>query len=674
MLVVAVPSAVPAAHAATQADLKSWNTFLSAIATASVADVGGQCKTNYDSWIAARTTYGCSDSDPTTSCATLKSNSPSAGTTDYLTLRACCYDKSGGSSGYATLTGTWASCEGDCGDEKIDNKCKDYIGAVNTGWSENQKKCCEACADTSSANYPFLCTKPSYSSVSVCKSSTNTEGNAPLPIGFKCSTSPSHSTDKEYEVSNIKYPVPASCSKLRADRASGVTGATVYASVLAEDTNTDYGKMSKAYNFVARAVLAGGEFKFNDRMGCGVFLEPTVGRGGKFTCIDSTAGAAVTTATTSNMELFIYKPTVLASAAKSVFEMGSVHIVGGSNAGEIEINQFAGSAKIQGMVNSGTVTSTSAKDLFICDTANQATGSVTASASTAVVVNVTNSGTVTVNGGTFHLYDTTNAVGGTVNVGGAVTATASGITNAGTISITGGTIDMTLATNSGGTITIATGVTGTLTLASGGDPGTFTVPATVTLVGFAAPPSPRAPPSPAMPPPVVGAPVFQITTIFSLSGSVLDYDQKAQGAIKAVLASEANVSTAAVVLSSTAGSVIVTSDIFVESQAAADQKATALASGVFQNATTLETALTKQFTADGVVMNATVEAIITQPTALSSTFGGGCDGGCVGGIIGGICGPLFGILGYLGWRAKKQKSAGSYKASSSAESAHKPDA
>ena len=549
-------------------------------------------------------------------------------------MRSCCYDKSDGTSGYAALTGSWAQCTGDCGDDKIDRKCKDHTGA----------ECCSTCADSSSASYPFLCTKASFSAVSVCKSSTNIEGNAPLPVGFKCSTSPTHGTSKTYEESDTKYPVPTSCAKLKADRTAGVTGATVWASVKAENTNTDYGKMRKATNFVERAVLAGGQFLFKDQMGCGVFLEATVGAGSKFTCVDETAapphGAAVTSATTSNMELFLFKPTVLASAAKSVFEMGSVYVIGGSNAGEIEINQYASSAKLQGMVNTGTVTSTSAKDIFICDTTNQPAGSVTVSESTAVLVNVTNSGTVFVSGGTFSLYDVTNAAGGTVTVGGAVTAKASGITNAGTISIAGGTIDLTLATNAGGTITIATGVTGTLTLASGGEPGTYTVPATVTTVGFNAPPAPRAPPSPAMPPPVVGAPVFRITTSFSLSGSVSDYDQKTQGAIKAVLASEANVSTAAVVLTITAGSVLVTSDIFVESQAAAEQKAAALVSGVLQNATTLTKALTQQFTADGVVTASPlqVEAINTKPSAVSSTFGGGCGVGCVGGIIGGVFG------------------------------------
>ena len=40
LLLPTLSSAIPSEHAAKQADLKSWNTCLSAIATASVADVG----------------------------------------------------------------------------------------------------------------------------------------------------------------------------------------------------------------------------------------------------------------------------------------------------------------------------------------------------------------------------------------------------------------------------------------------------------------------------------------------------------------------------------------------------------------------------------------------------------------------------------------------------------
>ena len=54
-----------------------------------------------------------------------------------------------------------------------------------------------------------------------------------------------------------------------------------------------------------------------------------------------------------------------------------------------------------------------------------------------------------------------------------------------------------------------------------------------------------------------------------LSGSVGDYDAAAQTAIKTVIAAEADVSTAAVSLTLTAGSVLVAADIFFGTQAGA---------------------------------------------------------------------------------------------------------
>ena len=57
-----------------------------------------------------------------------------------------------------------------------------------------------------------------------------------------------------------------------------------------------------------------------------------------------------------------------------------------------------------------------------------------------------------------------------------------------------------------------------------------------------------------------------------LSGSVADYDVAAQTAIKTVLAAEAKVSTSAVSLTFTAGSVLVAADIFFATQAGARRR------------------------------------------------------------------------------------------------------
>ena len=62
-----------------------------------------------------------------------------------------------------------------------------------------------------------------------------------------------------------------------------------------------------------------------------------------------------------------------------------------------------------------------------------------------------------------------------------------------------------------------------------------------------------------------------------------------------------------------------------------------------------------KFTADGVVTASPlqVEAINTKPSAVSSTFGGGCGVGCVGGIIGGVFGVCV-ILGCVVLRRAKK--------------------
>ena len=103
-------------------------------------------------------------------------------------------------------------------------------------------------------------------------------------------------------------------------------------------------------------------------------------------------------------------------------------------------------------------------------------------------------------------------------------------------------------------------------------------------------------------------------TTFTLGGTVDDYDEAAQESIKAVLAAEAGVSTAAVTLTLTSGSVLVTAEIFVASPAAAETASTDLAKGVLKNSASLETALTEQFEADGVpIDNLEVEQIDVAP-------------------------------------------------------------
>ena len=98
-----------------------------------------------------------------------------------------------------------------------------------------------------------------------------------------------------------------------------------------------------------------------------------------------------------------------------------------------------------------------------------------------------------------------------------------------------------------------------------------------------------------------------------LSGSVGDYDAAAQTAIKSVLATASDVSTSAVRLTLTPGSVLITADIFFATQTGASFAATELSTGVAADATSLETAINAAFAADGLGITTTVQRIQSAP-------------------------------------------------------------
>ena len=86
-----------------------------------------------------------------------------------------------------------------------------------------------------------------------------------------------------------------------------------------------------------------------------------------------------------------------------------------------------------------------------------------------------------------------------------------------------------------------------------------------------------------------------MTTTFSLGGEISDYDEAAQTSIKAAFAKATGVSTSAVTLTLSVGSVLVTAEIFVESAQAAESTATGLATGIMASPASLTTALEEQF-------------------------------------------------------------------------------
>lgn len=144
--------------------------------------------------------------------------------------------------------------------------------------------CCPACKDEDDDNYPFLCTTADRVLLSVCGSEGNSDGDEPLPEGFSCSTSPSHGVDGTYEVDNEIFLAP-DCSQLEEDFADGRQWTEIWDEAL--NGEGDYGKISKSTSFLARAVLAGGEFYFAHKVKCAIVIEPTVGGGGSFGMYDS---------------------------------------------------------------------------------------------------------------------------------------------------------------------------------------------------------------------------------------------------------------------------------------------------------------------------------------------------------------------------------------------------
>ena len=173
--------------------------------------------------------------------------------------------------------------------------------------------------------------------------------------------------------------------------------------------------------------------------------------------------------------------------------------------------------------------------------------------------------------------------------------------------------------------------------------------------------SPFPPPAPSLPTPAPGAAVFKVTTAFTIGGDVGDYtgNPKAQSAIKSVLATSANVSTSAVELTFTAGSVLVSATIFVASEAEATAKTSTLASGVLASPASLEAALTAEFTAAGLATTIKVAAITSEPTVVTTapTAGGGGAGGAIGGAVGGVAAVLALLAGGLYYRQKKLRSS-----------------
>ena len=183
------------------------------------------------------------------------------------------------------------------------------------------------------------------------------------------------------------------------------------------------------------------------------------------------------------------------------------------------------------------------------------------------------------------------------------------------------------------------------------------------LIGIPVPPSPPPSTPPAMPPAMPPAITsdFKVETSFTLSGSLSDYDDAAKASIQKVFAEEAGVEASAVALELTSGSVVVSATIYFASQAAADEKGSALAAGILKDEGSLLTALTTQFQSDGVsTTNLQVEALTSPQLAAA----GLSVGAIVGIAVGAGAAAVIVAVALFHYLKKKKKPTG---ASSSAK-------
>ena len=635
-------AAIPAQYAAKAATLRAWSDFYAAMTATGLADIGGTCKTNYDTWLAARNAFDCSA--VTCSGGGLAENE--------RTL--CCWNDDDNPHGMAAITASTPF-------DKLDDQCRDYNTPLGHSGSTDQYECCSVCGSTANRDYAQQCTAAQWTHRTICNMENNEDGNAPLPAGYECDAGPIAFFDGQWEDDNDnEFPGP-DCSQLDVEFAAGRDPALVWADFWGEDKSLAFGQMAEANTFLIRANVAGAQVLFDQsKVKCVLLLEPVChGVLGAFDTTNTPTMQAVST-TNTDLDVRIYNPSLMSTAGqnmtywvdgpngRSSFISGNVTVVAGYN--EAEIALFTpGATQLQGLLNVGKVLADGAGDVFIADTTNTATGTVDVTNTNVVLVNISNAGTVNVSGGVIEMYDVTSSGditfdGGTVTMDGVTneltgaiamldgTATASGAINAGEIAIMAGTISLSFA-SCPGSIHIEEGVTGTLTLESGGTAGSCIAPSTVTVSGgFSCDsPPPPGPPAPPPPPPASSSSssppsssssgeseVSYVSVAFTSSGDVSDIDDTAMAAIQSTFAAEAGVSASAVTVTVASASIVITVAIEVPTSAA-QSTASTLSTGIMVSATYLTTTLSVA----GV--NIVVDAITVSPT-VSTTDPNAADG------------------------------------------------
>jgi len=151
-----------------------------------------------------------------------------------------------------------------------------------------------------------------------------------------------------------------------------------------------------------------------------------------------------------------------------------------------------------------------------------------------------------------------------------------------------------------------------------------------------------------------------VTTTFTLSGDVSDYDTAKQDAMKSVFASAAGVDASKVTLIIAPASVFVTIAIAVADSVAASSTQSTLSSGILASASSLQGALTSGGVAGVTVQSAPVivsssvsPSVTAAQKAGESSSGGGGSMGIIGGAVGAVV--VVGAIGAGVYYLKKKK-------------------
>lgn len=338
----------------------------------------------------------------------------------------------------------------ECTDKNVqDSTCNDAPDSLCCADGKVEcDRCCDTCLSSSNPGYATSCVVQTLEGASVCGTPAGSDPD-PIPaapmVGDSCSTGPTHS-----EPSAILPDICLDPALFLQDAAAGKTAEAAFSA-----NASYYEQYLSAFIFNpivtnhANAVVRA-EFTFTQK-----------------TCFLAVVGAQnkgkIIVDGTDKTYAIIHNPINYADADAISFNGGNAVILGGTNAGPINVNT-EGKLEVYGVENSGPIDVKTSKDVIIADVANKASATIVVYNVSATLTNVVNQGYVTAKGGSYKAY---------------------GIVNIGAITIEAGDIELELlcppSGSTAGTVTLKDGVTGKVTYAVGCK-GTLDAPSTVTLV------------------------------------------------------------------------------------------------------------------------------------------------------------------------------------------------